>query len=148
MRTQPPQPAWGGAVGVTRVQKVGSIAAGGRCDNMACHVSHSVTCDTGTTTWWGSSRARTSPPLVRRPSYHCISALVSLLSGVSIGIERVMAIMEAKAKQATSAPPRRNKTDVLVTCIGSNLLPHRMRLCSALWAAGVNAEFPYAPTHP
>ena len=67
---------------------------------------------------------------------------------MSIGIERVMAIMEAKAKQATSAPPRRNKTDGLVTCIGPNLLPHRMRLCSALWAAGVNAEFPYAPTHP
>jgi hypothetical protein len=43
----------------------------------------------------------------------------------------------------TATPPRRNKTDVLVTSIGPNLLPHRMRLCSALWAVNIKAEFPY-----
>ncbi len=87
---------------------MGSIAAGGRYDNMV-----------------GQFAGKDIPAV-----------------GVSIGIERVMAIMEAKAKEATAAPPRRNKTDVLVTSIGPNLLPHRMRLCSALWAAGVKAEFP------
>jgi hypothetical protein len=71
-----------------------------------------------------------------------------------------MAIMEAKAKEATgtaplpsiqpssihtpsASPPRRNKTDVLVTSIGPNLLPHRMRLCASLWAVNIKAEFPY-----
>ena len=92
---------------------MGSIAAGGRYDNMV-----------------GQFAGKDIPAV-----------------GVSIGIERVMAIMEAKAKEATAAPPRRNKTDVLVTSIGPNLLPHRMRLCSALWAAGVKAEFPYAHPH-
>jgi histidyl-tRNA synthetase len=98
------------AVLVDGETKVGSIAAGGRYDNMV-----------------GQFAGKDIPAV-----------------GVSIGIERVMAIMEAKARESTTTAARRNKTDVLVTSIGPNLLPHRIRLCSALWAVNIKAEFPYA----
>ncbi|GAB5029449.1 histidine-trna ligase [Nannochloropsis oceanica] len=105
---------------------VGSIAAGGRYDNLVGMFSVS-----GTET-------------------PCV--------GVSIGIERVLAIMEAnrlkalKAKEqegvredgagSTSHPRRRSPfVEVLVATIGAGMLPHRMRLARQLWTAGIPAEY-------
>ncbi|EWM29436.1 histidyl-trna synthetase [Nannochloropsis gaditana] len=77
--------------------------------------------------------------------------------GVSIGVERVLTIMEARSQQARAAregggegggegglPPRRRRSpfvEVLVATIGANMLPHRMRLARLLWAAGIPAEY-------
>ncbi|CAG9463735.1 unnamed protein product [Pedinophyceae sp. YPF-701] len=66
--------------------------------------------------------------------------------GVSIGIERVFAIMEAQMRERAEkegVPIRETETDVLVCSIGSGHQPRRMELCSRLWAAGIRAEFGY-----
>lgn len=66
--------------------------------------------------------------------------------GVSVGIERVFAIMQKNAEKrakASGAKLRENNTQVLVVSIGPNLLEERMKLCRDLWDAGVNAEFIY-----
>lgn len=66
--------------------------------------------------------------------------------GVSIGIERVFAIMEgqlrARAEEA-GGTIRETETEVLVASIGNGMQARRMRLASDLWAAGVKAEFGY-----
>ncbi len=84
---------------------IGSIAAGGRYDNLVGMFS-------------GSS---TPVPCV----------------GVSIGVERVFAILSKHADQ-----PRASPTSVYVTAPDGNLL-ERMKICNELWSAGVNAEFAY-----
>jgi len=78
--------------------------------------------------------------------------------GVSIGIERVLTIMEAnrlkalKAKEAQEGEGGREEViistrrrspfvEVLVATIGAGMLPHRMRLARELWAAGIPAEY-------
>ncbi|KAL4421027.1 hypothetical protein ABPG77_007502 [Micractinium sp. CCAP 211/92] len=66
--------------------------------------------------------------------------------GVSIGIERVFAIMEAQLRaQAEQAGGtiRETETEVLVASIGGGMQPRRMRICADLWAAGIKAEFGY-----
>ncbi|GLI60938.1 hypothetical protein VaNZ11_003175, partial [Volvox africanus] len=68
--------------------------------------------------------------------------------GVSIGIERVFAIMEQQVRERAAAsgrPVRATETEVLVASIGSGLQVRRMELCAALWSAGVRAEFGYKP---
>ncbi|GIL94796.1 hypothetical protein Vretimale_943 [Volvox reticuliferus] len=68
--------------------------------------------------------------------------------GVSIGIERVFAIMEQQVRERAAAsgrPVRAIETEVLVASIGSGLQVRRMELCAALWSAGVRAEFGYKP---
>jgi len=59
--------------------------------------------------------------------------------GVSIGIERVFAIMEAKAK-AAKGKTRTTKTKVLVVSAQKNLLEERLKLVNELWSAGIEAE--------
>ena len=66
--------------------------------------------------------------------------------GVSIGVERVFAIMEAQMRDAAAAAGgviRETETEVLVASIGGGMQPTRMRLAAALWAGGVKAEFGY-----
>ena len=63
--------------------------------------------------------------------------------GVSIGIERVFTIMEARAKAAGTL--RQDPVTVLVASIGKGLVPARLALCSELWAAGFSAETLYVP---
>ncbi|GLC65359.1 hypothetical protein PLESTF_000284700 [Pleodorina starrii] len=68
--------------------------------------------------------------------------------GVSIGIERVFAIMEQQVRERAAAsgrPVRAIETEVLVGSIGSGLQVRRMELCASLWAAGIRAEFGYKP---
>jgi hypothetical protein len=67
--------------------------------------------------------------------------------GVSIGVERVFAIMEAAAaKAAGGAGLKRTPVSVLVASIPSkrrDMTLERMRLCGALWRAGVSAEMSF-----
>eukprot|EP00057_Strongylocentrotus_purpuratus_P021777 XP_011676251.1 PREDICTED: histidine--tRNA ligase, cytoplasmic [Strongylocentrotus purpuratus] len=62
--------------------------------------------------------------------------------GVSIGIERVFSIMEAKA-QLSSNVVRTIETQVLVASAQPNMLEERMKLCNQLWSAGIKAEMSY-----
>jgi histidyl-tRNA synthetase len=63
--------------------------------------------------------------------------------GVSIGIERVFAIVEKKAREADSEALSRPPVDVLVASTGGGVsLEDRLRLCRELWAGGVRAETP------
>ena len=62
--------------------------------------------------------------------------------GVSIGVERVFAIMEARAA-AAGAAARRPPVSVLVASIPSkrrDMTVERMSACAALWAAGIDAD--------
>lgn len=61
--------------------------------------------------------------------------------GVSIGIERIFSILEAKAKAAGKV--RTTKTQVLVASGQKNLLPERLKLVNQLWQAGIKAELLY-----
>jgi histidyl-tRNA synthetase len=64
--------------------------------------------------------------------------------GMSVGIERILAILEeAEAARAGARGIKRSGTQVLVGCIGADLLVARMRMASQLWQVGVAAEFLY-----
>ena len=52
--------------------------------------------------------------------------------GVSIGIERLFAIMEAKAK-ASKEKLRTTKTEVFVVTAQKNLIKERMKILKILW---------------
>jgi len=68
--------------------------------------------------------------------------------GVSIGIERVFAIMEAQMKERTQEKGgtiRETETEVLVASIGNDLQPQRMKIASELWQAGIKCEFGFKP---
>lgn len=68
--------------------------------------------------------------------------------GVSIGIERVFAIMEAQMKEKTkdnNGTIRETETEVLVASIGNGLQPQRMKIASDLWSAGIKCEFGFKP---
>ena len=56
--------------------------------------------------------------------------------GVSIGIERLFAIMEAKARASTQKL-RTTQTQVFVTSAQKNLLEERMKLCRILWDSDI-----------
>ena len=69
--------------------------------------------------------------------------------GVSIGIERVFALVEARTRAEAAALAggagrvREAETAALVTSAGKGMQPARMALAARLWAAGVPAEFGY-----
>lgn len=68
--------------------------------------------------------------------------------GVSIGIERVFAILEAQMKEKTkdnNGTIRETETEVLVASIGNGLQPQRMKIASDLWSAGIKCEFGFKP---
>lgn len=93
---------------------VGSIAAGGRYDNLVGMFAEAA----------GSKRVQVP----------CV--------GVSIGVERVYAILEQR-RRAQAAKPRQKETDVYVLALGGGLLPERMKFAKQLWDAGIGAEFMY-----
>lgn len=64
--------------------------------------------------------------------------------GVSVGIERVFAIMEAQIRER-AAPVRATETEVLVASIGEGMQTKRMEVAAMLWQAGVKAEFGFKP---
>jgi len=88
---------------------VGSIAAGGRYDNLV---------------------GMFSPAGVQTP---CV--------GVSIGIERVFAIMEKKAEELNIM--QTTGIQVYIASIGASLIAERMKIAQALWQANIAAEYPH-----
>ena len=58
--------------------------------------------------------------------------------GVSIGIERILAIIEKQMEDEVVYP-----TQVLVASIGKNMTDERMRLAVELWDANIKTEHPY-----
>ncbi len=59
--------------------------------------------------------------------------------GVSIGIERVFAILEEKMQDKVRA----TTTQVMVAQIGKNLTTERFKIMRELWASGIAAEMLY-----
>ncbi|KAL0081204.1 histidyl-tRNA synthetase [Phycomyces blakesleeanus] len=91
---------------------MGSIAAGGRYDNLVGMFS-------------GCNKK--GKPNLQIP---CV--------GVSIGVERVFSLLMAKQEQQAI---KSNETKVFVISVGDGLLKERMELTKELWDAGVNASF-------
>jgi histidyl-tRNA synthetase len=64
--------------------------------------------------------------------------------GVSIGVERVFAILYARFKASQSAAKSRTTaTDVFVIGLGSGHLEERMKITKELWDAGISTEFTF-----
>ena len=61
--------------------------------------------------------------------------------GVSIGIERVFAILEEKFKNDKTV--RATETQIYVAQIGKNLVAERLKVCNELWSLGIKAETSY-----
>jgi histidyl-tRNA synthetase len=61
--------------------------------------------------------------------------------GVSIGIERVFAILEEKMKNSNSV--RATETQIYIAQAGKGLAAERMKICSELWTVGIKAETSY-----
>ncbi|XP_065059389.1 histidine--tRNA ligase, cytoplasmic-like isoform X1 [Rhopilema esculentum] len=62
--------------------------------------------------------------------------------GISIGIERIFSIMEAKAEAAKSKV-RTTETQILVASGQKNMLKERLKLANELWDRGVQTEIIY-----
>jgi hypothetical protein len=61
--------------------------------------------------------------------------------GVSLGIERIMAIAEARAKEMGEYQTA--GCDALVVALDGGLLETKMEVCASLWDAGISAELKY-----
>ena len=96
---------------------VGSIAAGGRYDNLVGMFS-------------GSKKPDAVP---------CV--------GVSIGVERVFSILMQRIRDAQARGERTSvrskEVEVFVMSMGDGLLLERMQVAKQLWDAGIKAEFLY-----
>lgn len=96
---------------------VGSIAAGGRYDDLV---------------------GMFSPSSTKIP---CV--------GISFGVERIFALLLAKAKAKGEGDARGKATEVYVMSVGDGLLEERMGVCSELWKAGIKVRsslsFPFPP---
>eukprot|EP00903_Cladosiphon_okamuranus_P009772 g9291.t1 len=88
--------------------KVGSIAAGGRYDNLV-----------------GMFSASGQTPCV----------------GVSIGIERVLTIMEKRLQEERGDKAAPSNVQVYVASVGPGLLEERMRVGRLLWSNDISAEY-------
>ncbi|OBZ91453.1 Histidine--tRNA ligase, mitochondrial, partial [Choanephora cucurbitarum] len=91
---------------------VGSIAAGGRYDNLVGMFS---------------GKNKKGVPNLQIP---CV--------GVSIGVERVFSILMSKQK---AAEIKSNETEVYVISVGDGLLKERMAIAKDLWDAGIKASY-------
>lgn len=63
--------------------------------------------------------------------------------GVSVGIERIFAILEDLERKRAGGNIRKTQTFVLVGSVGKDLLLERMKLCGELWKADLKAEYLY-----
>ncbi|KAF9144809.1 Cytoplasmic and mitochondrial histidine tRNA synthetase [Linnemannia schmuckeri] len=93
---------------------VGSIAAGGRYDNLVGMFS--------------GTNKKGQPNLV----IPCV--------GISIGVERVFSILMQKQKKEEI---KSNEVEVYVVGLGGVSVEERMKICTELWDAGIKAEFAY-----
>ncbi|KAF5301194.1 hypothetical protein FQA39_LY19105 [Lamprigera yunnana] len=62
--------------------------------------------------------------------------------GVSIGIERILAVIEAKLI-SRSNKIRTTEVEVYIASAQKNLLEERMKVCEQLWSEGIKAEQSY-----
>ncbi|CAG9822580.1 unnamed protein product [Phaedon cochleariae] len=62
--------------------------------------------------------------------------------GVSIGVERLFAVMEAR-QAALQVKQRTTEVEVYVATAQKNLLEERMKLCNELWEVGLKVEHSY-----
>jgi histidyl-tRNA synthetase len=62
--------------------------------------------------------------------------------GISIGIERLFAIMEAKMLSSENKI-RTTQTEVYIASAQKKLLEERMKLCNQLWAGKIKTEMSY-----
>ncbi|KAI0214715.1 Histidine--tRNA ligase, cytoplasmic [Lamellibrachia satsuma] len=62
--------------------------------------------------------------------------------GVSIGVERLFSILEARA-QAAKGKTRTTETEVFVASAQKNMVEERMKICKVLWDANIKTEQPY-----
>lgn len=97
---------------------IGSIAAGGRYDNLVGMFSNS------------SSAAGKIP---------CV--------GISFGVERIFSLLLAKRLKQGIEVGRSKKTEVFVISVGEGLLKERIGMCKTLWAAGIKVR-PLLPSSP
>ncbi|KAG0044215.1 Cytoplasmic and mitochondrial histidine tRNA synthetase [Gryganskiella cystojenkinii] len=93
---------------------VGSVAAGGRYDNLVGMFS--------------GTNKKGLPNL----TIPCV--------GVSIGVERVFSILMQKHKNQQI---KANEVEVYVVGLGGVSVEERMKICTELWDAGIKAEFTY-----
>lgn len=94
---------------------VGSIAAGGRYDNLVGMFSTAA----------GSAKKD-------KGIVPCV--------GVSVGVERVYAILmarEAEKQKQSGKSSRGKETEVYVMSVGDGLVKERMQLCKELWENGI-----------
>lgn len=97
---------------------VGSVAAGGRYDELV-----------------GNFMAPTSGKgKEKRHDVPCV--------GVSFGVERLFAIIEAK-NQVEQLQVRTTETEIFIASAQKNLLEERMKLCGSLWDEGFKVEMSY-----
>ena len=61
--------------------------------------------------------------------------------GVSVGIERVFTLMEARLREEQGGSIKRPNVNVLIATVGEGMMVHRMRLAKTLWDANISAEF-------
>lgn len=107
---------------------VGSIAAGGRYDELVGMFASAASAEGSTS----KNVAKSSIPCV----------------GVSVGVERVFSILLAREKEKAAAKEgagkgagRKNATEVYVMSVGEGLLLERMQIAKELWAAGIKVRF-------
>ncbi|KAF8594634.1 histidyl-tRNA synthetase [Ceratobasidium sp. AG-I] len=103
---------------------VGSIAAGGRYDELVGMFSAAASADSK------KDKGKGGIPCV----------------GISVGVERVFSILmqrekEKAASAASTGKGRSKATEVYVVSVGEGLIEERMRLAKELWDAGIKAEF-------
>jgi len=63
--------------------------------------------------------------------------------GVSIGIDRLFALVEQNAKKAGMIEA--SSIQVIVASVGNNMLAHKMKLSKELWAHNIPTEFTHQP---
>ena len=61
--------------------------------------------------------------------------------GVSVGIERVFTLMEARLREQQGGSIKQANVNVLVASVGDNMMKERMRVAQRLWDANISAEF-------
>lgn len=61
--------------------------------------------------------------------------------GVSVGIERVFTLMEARLREENAGSIKQPNVNVLVASVGAGMMKERMKITRVLWDANISAEF-------
>jgi len=99
---------------------VGSIAAGGRYDNLVGMFAAASS---------GGKRAGTTGKIP------CV--------GISFGVERIFSILQQRAMKDAGQKQKMKEVDVFVMALGAGMLEERMSIANELWNAGIRTEYTY-----